>query len=111
MKRISISVSDWQLEGLTEVARLEESSVAQVARDCIRGVLPGLLEVTRFLHDPHTTSEGALTLANDMERVMAKLSTGAAGSDEVADAAPPRRFRNRIQPPSSNTGAKYPENS
>lgn len=113
MKRLSISVTDWQYAALEEIARLDETSMGHVARDCLRGLLPQLLEVTRFLHDPHTDRAGALTLADDMERAMsnilAQTRSGASESDEVAADAPPlRRFRNRPQPPSSNTGVNPP---
>ena len=90
-KRYTISVDEWTATTLEEVARLDHVSVAHVIRDCIRGVLPSLLEVTRFLHDPHTTDAGALRLAEDMEGMLAKIAgiagAGAAGAGEPSQPA------------------------
>lgn len=100
-KRYTISVSDWQAAALEEIAALDEVSVSHVVRDCLRGMLPKLLDLTRFLHDPTTSSGDALALADDMERLLARLSGGAVAGD--AGAAPP------ASPPSSNTGAQSPD--
>ena len=85
-KRYTITVDEWTAATLEEIALLDHVSVSHVIRDCIRGVLPSLLEVTRFLHDPHTTDAGSLRLAADMERMLAKIAgiagAGAAGASD-----------------------------
>lgn len=105
-KRYTISVTDWQASALEELAALDEVSVSHVVRDCLRGTLPKLLELSRFLHNPSTRPDDALHLVEDMERLLARFAdVGAEVGD--ADAAPaPQR---RLSPPSSNTGAQSPD--
>ena len=105
MKRISITVSDWQYESLVEVAKLDQTSVANVARDCIRAMLPQLLEVSRFVYDPRNSPTDVLAFADQMERALGLLQggTGVGAADEVPPAF--RRYPAK-KPPSSNTGAQ-----
>lgn len=105
MKRISITVSDWQYDALHELARLEQSSVANVARDCIRAMLPQLLEVSRFVYDPRNSPTDVLAFADQMERALGLLQ-GGAGVGSADEVPPARRQYPAKKPPTSNTGAK-----
>lgn len=105
MKRISITVSDWQYDSLVEIAKLDQSSVANVARDCIRAMLPQLLEVSRFVYDPRNSPTDVLAFADQMERALGMLQ-GAAGVGTADEVAPVRRVFPTKKPPSSNTGAQ-----
>ena len=105
MKRISITVSDWQYASLVEIAALDQTSIANVARDCIRAMLPQLLEVSRFVYDPRNSPTDVLAFADQMERALGLLQGGAGVGD--ADEVPPasRRYPAK-KPPASNTGAQ-----
>lgn len=104
MKRFSVSVSDQQYADLLEVATLDQSSISNVVRDCVRAVLPQLLDVTRFIHEPTRAPAEVLAFAEQMERALTMVS-GSVVASEAASADPPRRKYSRQKPPASNTGA------
>lgn len=109
MYRISVSVSEEQHRDLTRIAAMDQSSVANVVRDCIRAIVPQLLAVTEFIHDPRNSSVEVLAFADQMERTLGLLagaSLGVAGVTEGDGATPPARRRKPASPPSSNTGAQ-----
>ena len=104
MKRLAIGFPDDTYADLEEVARLEESSIAHVVRDCVRAVLPQLLEVTRFMEDPRRSKVDVLAFADQMDRALGLLAAASkvASGDVEGDDGKPPRFMPR--PPSSNTG-------
>jgi hypothetical protein len=104
MKRISITVSDDQYADLQEVAALDQTSIANVARDCIRATLPQLVQVSRFMYNPENSPQEVLAFADQMERALGMLS-GAVKASEAASPQPATRKFRRPSPPSSNTGA------
>jgi len=105
MKRISVTVSDAQYEALEEIATLDQSSLANVVRDCIRALLPQLLDVSRFINDSRNTPQEILAFADQMERALGMIE-GAAGARIAGVADPVRKvFKTKDLPPASNTGA------
>jgi hypothetical protein len=108
MKRMSISVTDWQYEALEYLATQTETSVAHIVRDALRGALPRLVELARFLEDPANSPHDALQVIEQMEALLGNLAPADAAESGVAAAAappPPRRFKKPTTPPSGNTGA------
>ena len=105
MKRLSVTVSDAQFEALQEIATLDQTSVANVVRDCIRALLPQLLDVSRFINDSRNTPQEILAFADQMERALGMIE-GAAGARIAGVAEPVRKvFKTKDSPPSCNTGA------
>lgn len=96
--RISVSLPPTLHDSIAEIARLSEVSVGHVVRDALRGVIPSMLEVTKFLHDPHTTNEGKLLFAEDVEAVLARV-LGASDELQHGDA---RRFL-RLESPDAHS--------
>lgn len=105
-KRISITFDAETTAALEEIAHLDRTSVARVVRDCVRGSLPAMLEVQRFLSDPHTTSDGALRLAADMESMLSRIvrGVGVATSDGTPPTTPksPRSVTRGLNTPKTN---------
>lgn len=105
MKRLSVTVSDAQFDALQEIATLDQTSVANVVRDCVRALLPQLLDVSRFINDPRNSPQEVLAFADQMERALGIIEGAAV--DRIAVVAEPVRktFKPKVSPPSSNTGA------
>lgn len=112
MNRISVSVTDWQLAALEEIAASEETSVAHVARTALRDQLPRLLEFSRLMSG-EVTPETAAHVIELTDRLELQLGQNlypregqgdAAGvaTGDVAAPPPPRHFRPK--PPSTNRG-------
>lgn len=103
MKRITVTVTDWQDVALHELSDLEEAPISYLVRQALNAMLPTQLELARFLRDPSTRPGDALAIADNMEALMKRISgsgAGVAGGDE----APPRARNRPVQPPSGNTG-------
>lgn len=107
--RLSITFDDWTMRTLEEVALLDRSSVARVVRDCVRGMLPQMAEVSRFLADPHTTDAGALRLAADMEGMLARIAAGLAGVGPADEAGPTTTSTPPKSPRSVTRGLNTPK--
>jgi hypothetical protein len=112
MNRISVSVTDWQLAALEEIAASEETSVAHVARQALRDQLPRLLAFARMMDSGSSTDDAAeiVEVVDGLELLLGEhLHPGeplgdaaGVGEADVAAPPPPRRFRPR--PPSTNRG-------
>ena len=104
--RLAIGFSRETYEGLSEIARLEQSSLASVVRDCVRTMLPQFLGVTRMIHDPANTPEQLADFADQMERAI-NLTSGLGGVPVGDGSGPPDLpSKSPNQPPFSNRGVK-----
>lgn len=114
MNRISLSVTDWQLAALEEIAASEQTSIAHVARTALRDQLPRLLAFSRMMDSPDMSTETVLEVVDLTDRLQLELgehlyplegkSEGAAGVPTGDEAAPPPPRRFRPRPPSTNRG-------
>lgn len=113
MNRISLSVTDWQLSALEEIAASEQTSIAHVARTALRDQLPRLLAFARMMDGglPRETVVEVIELTDRMELELGQhlyplegKSEGAAGVPTGDEAAPPPPRRFRPKPPSTNRG-------
>lgn len=89
--RYTVNVSSETADMLEEISRLDGTPVAGVIRDCLRNQLAPMLSVSRFVNDPHTTDDGALTLAADMQAMLDRILRGVAGAGSAGVATPPGR--------------------
>ena len=112
-KRYNITVTDWQADALEEIALAREVSVSNVVRDALRTQLPRDLQLVRFLQNPSTSPDLAISIVEGMERL--ELEIGEHQFEREGDAArigsadeaalPPRTFKRSYSPPDGNTGA------
>lgn len=103
MKRITITVTDWQVDALHELSELEEAPISYLVRQSLNAMLPTQLELARFLKNPSTSPGDALAVVDQIESLMTRFGGGGPGVP-TRDEGPPRARNTPKKPPAGNTG-------
>lgn len=111
MKRITVTVTDWQAASLRELSELDEAPVSYLVRQALNAILPTQLELARFMRNPSTRPGDAVAIAEGMEAMLDRFR-GGGGVVPDGDGASPQAVNNlpewRPGPPSGNTGVNQP---
>lgn len=103
MKRITVTVTDWQSAALHELSALDEAPISFLVRQSLNAMLPTQLELAKFLRNPTTSDEDAAALANQMDSLLARFAGGGPAVPDGDEGPPPTRKRPK-KPPVGNTG-------